>query len=146
MEFDLLESDMSNESDGYQDYLIEVNTYCITPKIYDFATTYVKYINDKINQPNDNIFIDKYFSYKKNNKLIYYQSLVKNNDMYFLLESIIKFLSNKYHLPQDYISEIKTIFQNKSIEQIFKIFLNKMILTNQNEDIDDTNYDYLYTF
>lgn len=42
MEFDLSESDMSNESDGYQDYLIEVNTYGITPKIYDFATTYVK--------------------------------------------------------------------------------------------------------
>lgn len=55
-------------------------------------------------------------------------------------------LSNKYHLPQDYIGEIKLIFENKSIEQIFKIFLNKMILTNKNEDIDDTNCDYLYIF
>ncbi len=154
MILDQTESDDSiNSSDGYIEYLIEIETFGITPKIYDFATTYVKKINDicgavikKSDLSNNIAFLDKYFSYRKDNNLIYYPNLVKNNDMYFLFSSIIKKLNYSHYMPEEYIIELDSVFKNNSIDKIFKIFLFKMNTFYKNNNINENNCDYLYIF
>jgi len=122
------------------EYNIEIKTYGITPKIWDFATSFVKNINDKIKEKDED-FITKYFNYKKYNNLIHYSNQIINRDLSFLLRSIIS-LSTTYYLPEKYIEEITEIFNNTNIERIFNIFLTRINESNQNDSITQDDCDY----
>jgi hypothetical protein len=123
------------------EYNIEIPTFGFTPKIWDFATSYVGTTNKKI-QEKDTTFISKYFDYKKDNSLKQYSS-VSNRDLTFLLGSIAT-LSTKYHLPKKYISELEQIFTGNPIDRIFSIFLNKISEKYTNDHITKEDCDYYY--
>lgn len=123
------------------EFNIEIPTYGITPKIWDFATSNVELVNEKIKN-NDTEFINKYFSYKMDNTL----NSIHNNkyeDLLFLLKSIVNLCGN-YCLPCEYIKKLQEIFTGKSIDTIFNIFLNTIIEKYSNNNITKDDCDYYY--
>lgn len=124
------------------DFNIEVKTFGVTPALWDFATSYIHTINEKIIDNNKDI-LDKYFGYRKTNKLIQYNKHIINTDLSFLLNSI-KLLTLKYHIPIEYINELEEIFTGKTILRIFNIFLQKISEKYENNDITHTSCDYYY--
>ena len=126
------------------EYNIEVKTFGITPKIWDFATSYLGSVNSMI-KDNNIEFIKKYFDYKNFNDLIKYdeQSLILNKDLTFLLNSI-ELLGLKYYLPNDYIIEIKKIFSSNNIIKIFNQFIERMDSKYKNDLITLNNCDFWF--
>lgn len=140
----------SDDLSDVTEYDIKLNTFGITPKIWDFATSYVGTVNNKIKEKEE-AFINKYFNYSKgkisaagdhiDDKLIYYPSPIKDNDIIFLLNSIL-LLSVKYYIPDVYISQLIADFAGKSIDRIFNIFLGKIEESYKDRDITLDNCDY----
>jgi len=113
------------------EYNIEIETDMVSPKIWDFATSFVGNINKNIHE------YDKYFTYKKDNHLIIYPHQVSNKDLLFLLQSICT-LGSTYHLPKEYIDELQELFRN-NINKIFNVFLGRI-----KEKTELTEYDYYF--
>jgi hypothetical protein len=129
-----------DDPDDVTDFDIEVQTFGITPKIWDFATSVVGTANNNIKE-NNLPFMNKYFAYRNENKLLTHE-YKKNTDLQFLLSSI-KLLGMNYHLPNKYIEELDEIF-TYPINKIFNIFLNKIIEKYENTTITKDNSDFYF--
>jgi len=132
-------------------YKLKLKTFNLCPKIWDFQTSYIKYINDKL-LINDDTIISKFFNYKSEHQLKIFKAQsgeTITNDLEYLIKTFPDLLYTDRDNPI-----IRLIYDtrdnlSKNIKIKFDIFLTNLIELldddeKEEDEYDDTVYDFKY--